>query len=288
MRHHLQALRPHQWVKNLLVFAPLIAEHETSLGSYLTAAVMCVALSACASSAYLLNDLLDLPHDRAHANKRRRPLAAGLVEPRAALVLSAILAVGGLALAFLTSRPGGVCVLLYVVLTLAYSLLLKRRLLVDVLTLAALYMVRIFVGSVTLSITLSPWFLAFFLFAFTSLAITKRQNELQKLPASGDGSIDGRAWCAGDRPALAALGGATAIGSVLVLALYIQSPEVDVLYGRPEFLWLLCPLLIYWMGRMMLLANRGAVDDDPVEFILRDRVCQLTALAMAAAFAAAL
>ena len=287
-RDWLRALRPHQWVKNLLVFVPLAAAHETGAGPYLTAAGMFAALSACASGAYLLNDLLDLPHDRGHASKHRRPMAAGKVAPLPAMGLGAVLAAGGLALAFELSRPGGLCVLLYLILTLAYSLSLKRKLFVDVVTLGLLYMVRVFAGGVAVAVTLSPWFLAFFMFAFFSLAIVKRQGELQRLCESGDTAVEGRGWRIEDLPVLTAFGVAAGLASVIVFALYVRSPEVNVLYARPEFLWLICPLLVYWLGRMTLLANRGVVDDDPVVFTLRDRTSWLTGLAMAAAFTAAL
>ncbi len=287
-RDWLRALRPHQWVKNLLVFAPLVAAHETGAGPYLTAAGMFAALSACASGAYLLNDLLDLPHDRGHPSKRRRPMAAGKVALLPAMGLGAGLAAGGLALAFELSWPGGLCVLLYLILTLAYSLSLKRRPFVDVVTLGLLYMVRVFAGGMAVSVTLSPWFLAFFMFAFFSLSIVKRQGELQRLRESGGTAVEGRGWHVEDFPVLAAFGAAAGLASVVVFALYIRSPEVSVLYTRPEFLWLICPLLVYWLGRMTLLANRGVVDDDPVVFTLRDRTSWLTGLAMAAAFTAAL
>ena len=287
-RDWLRALRPHQWVKNLLVFAPLVAVHETGAGPYLTAVGMFAALSACASGAYLFNDLLDLPHDRKHASKRHRPMAAGQVVPLPAMGLGAALSAGGLALAFELSWPGGLCVLLYLILTLAYSLSLKRRLFVDVVTLGLLYMVRVLAGGVAVSVTLSPWFLAFFMFAFFSLAIVKRQAELKRLGESGATAVEGRGWRIEDLPVLAAFSVAAGLASVIVFALYIRSPEVSALYTRPEFLWLICPLLVYWLGRMALLANRGAVDDDPVVFTLRDRTSWLAGMAMAAAFTAAL
>ena len=138
------------------------------------------------------------------------------------------------------------------------------------------------------SVTLSPWFLAFFMFMFLSLATLKRQGELQRLRASGGTAVEGRAWRIKDLPVLTAFGVAAGLASVIVFALYIRSPEVNVLYTRPEFLWLICPLLVYWLGRMTLLANRGAVDDDPVVFTLRDRTSWLVGLVMAAVFAAVL
>ena len=283
-----RALRPHQWVKNTLVFVPLVAAHETQAGPYLAAAGVFAALSACASGAYLLNDLLDLPHDRGHASKRHRPFAAGKAPLLPMTILGVVLMAGGLALAFGLSAGAGLCVLLYLIVTLAYSLSLKRKLFADVVTLGVLYMVRVIAGGVAVPVTLSPWFLAFFMFAFLSLAVVKRQRELHALHESGRPTAGGRAYFAGDLPAIAALGAASAFASVVVLALYIRSPEVRELYARPEFLWLICPLLIHWLGRMTLLANRGAVDDDPVVFAMRDRASWLTGLGVLAASAAAL
>ena len=283
-----RALRPHQWVKNMLVFVPLAAAHETEAGLWLVAAGAFLALSACASGAYLFNDLLDLPHDRGHASKRHRPLPAGKVPLLPMMVLGAVLMAGGLAVVFGLSAGAGICVLLYLIATLAYSLSLKRTLFADVLTLGVLYMVRVLAGGVAVSITLSPWFLAFFMFAFLALAVVKRQTELHALHESGLPGAGGRAYFAGDLPTMSALGAASAFASVVVLALYVQSPEVRELYARPELLWLICPLLIHWLGRMTLLANRGAVDDDPVVFAMRDRTSWLTGLGVLAAFTAAL
>ena len=285
---YLRALRPHQWVKNALVFLPLITAHATEVGPYLRAAAMFAALSACASGAYVLNDLLDLPHDRRHPSKRYRPLAAGRVRLPPMIALAALLAAGGIAAAFRLSAAAGGTVLLYLLVAAAYSLVLKRGLLVDILTLSILHLMRVFAGGVAASVPLTPWFLAFFLFAFIALAAVKRVSELHALRESGRPAAGGRAWLIADVPVVAAFAGAASFAAVIILALYIQSPEVSVRYGRPEFLWLICLLLIYWLGRLTLLANRGAVHHDPVVFALRDRASWLTAAGVAGAFAAAL
>ena len=284
----LRALRPHQWTKNLLVFAPLIAAHETQAGLYLVVAGMFAALSACASGAYLLNDLLDLPHDRRHENKRRRPLAAGKAPLLPMMALSAALVVAGLAMAFGLSVTAGLYVLLYLVVTFAYSLLLKRKTFVDVIALAMLYTLRVLAGAAAVSVPLSPWFLAFFMFIFLTLAIVKRQSELYALRESNQFAASGRAYFVEDLPVMAALGAASSFASVVVLTLYISSPEMGERYARPELLWLICPLLIYWLGRITLLANRGVVDDDPVVFALNDRTSWLTAFGILAIFAVTL
>ena len=293
-RDWFRALRPHQWVKNVLVFVPLAAAHETDAGPYLVAAGVFAALSAVASGAYLLNDLLDLPHDRGHPAKRRRPMAAGKAPLLPMIGIGAALAAGGLALTFWLSAAAGLWVLAYLAVTCAYSLSLKRKIFIDVTALAMLYAVRVLAGGAAVSVPLSPWLLAFFLFLFLALAIVKRQGELR---GSGRSASGGRAYLAEDVPVMAALGAASGFASVVILTLYIQSPETGERYARPEFLWLLCPLLLYWLGRMALLAGRGGEEgdskqlpgnDDPLIFALRDRTSWLTGLAVLAAFAAAL
>ena len=294
-RDWFRALRPHHWVKNALVFVPLAAAHETDAGPYLVAAGMFAALSAVASGAYLLNDLLDLPHDRAHPAKRHRPLAAGKVPLPPMMGIGAALAAGGLALAFWLSAAAGLWVLLYLAVTCAYSLSLKRKLFIDVVALAMLYAVRVLAGAAAVLVPLSPWLFAFFLFLFLALAIVKRQGELGMLRGCGRSAVGGRAYLAEDLPVVAALGAASGFASVVILTLYIQSPETGERYARPEFLWLICPLLLYWLGRMALLAGREGGNskrapgsDDPLVFALRDRTSWLTGLAVLAAFAAAL
>lgn len=282
-----RALRPHQWVKNVLVFAPLIAAHGTDTGSWATATGLFLALSACASSAYLFNDLVDLPHDRGHRSKRRRPMAAGTAPLLPMAGVGAGLAAGGLAAAFLLSAEAGLCVLLYLIATLAYSLWLKRKLFIDIVALAGLYELRVIAGSVAVSVSLSAWFLAFFMFVFLALAAVKRQSELRALSESGSRAPGGRAWIIEDLPVLAALGASSGFASAVVLALYVNSPETGELYARPELLWPICPLLVYWLGRMALLANRGSVDDDPVVFAITDRTSWLVGLAGLAMLAVA-
>jgi 4-hydroxybenzoate polyprenyltransferase len=162
-------------------------------------------------------------------------------------------------------------VALYLAVTTAYTLVLKRRMFVDVVTLAALYTLRVLAGGVAVGVSLSPWFLAFSMFFFLMLAIVKRYQELDGLRAAELESVSGRNYEVRDLPVLAALGGASGFAAVLVLALYLNSPQVDARYGQPEVLWLLCPLLVYWIGRVMMLTNRGLVDDDPILFAVRDR-----------------
>ena len=280
---YVRAMRPHHWIKNLMVFVPLLADHGTDGELYLRLLGVFAALSACASGTYLLNDVLDLPHDRRHRRKRHRPLAAGRTALPPTVGIGLALVAAGLAAAFGLSVAAGLGVLLYLAVTFAYSLWLKRKTFIDVMAIALLYAIRVLIGAAAVSVTPSPWLLAFSLFVFLAIAIAKRQTEL----AAGEGA-DGRAYRAEDGPAMAALGAGSGFATVVVLTLYIQSPEVETRYAQHELLWLVCPLLVHWLGRLTLLAARGEVDDDPLVFAMRDRTSWLTALAIGAIVIAAL
>lgn len=272
-RAWLQAVRPHQWLKNVLVFVPALAAHAV-----LQPAVMVRSLAAfaifcvCASSVYLLNDLLDLDADRAHPRKRHRPFAAGRLPLSGGLVAAPILALLAFAGAYALSTRFAAVLLAYFALTVAYSLRLKQLVIVDVVVLAALYTLRIIAGTVAAGLGHSFWLLAFSMFLFLSLALVKRYTEVQVQRETGTPRIRGRGYEAGDYELLAGLGTASGYLSVLVLALYINSTASAALYHRPQLLWLLCPILLYWISRVWLIAHRGRMHDDPVVFAARDRV----------------
>ncbi len=264
------ALRLHQWAKNVLVFLPLVLAHQvTNLPLVLAAVVAFFAFGLCASAVYVQNDLLDLEADRHHARKRFRPFAAGTLPLKFGLVLAPALLVLAVAAALALSPAFLGVLALYFVTTFSYSLYFKRKAILDVLLLAGLYTVRIVAGGVAVGVGVSPWLLAFSLFFFLSLAYVKRFTELRELPL--ESSLRSRGYTRGDLEGLADLGVASGYIAVLVVALYINSPGVRELYGTPEVLWLLCPLLVYWISRVWLLARRGEMHDDPVVFALRDR-----------------
>lgn len=288
LRDYLKALRPHHWVKNILVFAPLIAAHMMDAQAFGLAFAAFLALSACASGNYLLNDILDLPDDRQHETKRARPLASGQVSIKYAFLLAFVLIFAGLAAAAAVSAELVGMITVYLVLAGAYSLYLKRKIFIDVMILASLYTIRVLAGAAAVSVSLSSWFLAFSFFFFLALAIIKRHRELFDLWQVGREKLSGRAYFVKDLPVLTALAGASSFASVVVLALYINSPEIGERYARPEILLLLCPLAIYWLGRIMLLANRGVMDDDPIVFAMRDHTSWLVGAAAAVIFAGAL
>ena len=271
-----RALRPHQWVKNLLVFVPVILDHRLfDVASMTKAATAFFAFCCAASSAYILNDILDLEADRRHPAKRHRPFAAGVLSPR----LGIALVPGLLALALAASRPlpGRFLELLviYVVLTTAYSIHLKRIAVLDVLVLAGLYTLRVLAGIAAADVRFSTWLLAFSMFLFLSLAFLKRYTEVSAMEGGADEQVRRRGYLRGDREWLGSMGGASGYLSVLVLALYINSEQVVALYRNPLLLWLVCPLLLFWTSRIWLLAHRGRIHDDPIVATVRDPVSYL-------------
>jgi 4-hydroxybenzoate polyprenyltransferase len=272
-RTFLKALRVHQWAKNVLLFVPLLAAHKGLQGPLLLQALLgFVSFSLCASSVYVLNDMLDLDSDRKHPTKRRRPFASGALSVRMGLWMAPALLAAGAAVAVLLPPHFAALLATYYAITLAYSLYLKQVMMLDVLLLAGLYTVRIFGGALAVGVPTSDWLLSFSMFLFLSLALVKRLSEVRRLRLSSEAAAPGRGYLAADYEQLASLGVASGYLSVLVLALYITSKEVTVLYTHPKRLWLLCPLMLYWVGRVWLLAHRGQVNEDPLVFALRDRL----------------
>jgi 4-hydroxybenzoate polyprenyltransferase/phosphoserine phosphatase len=274
VRTWVKALRMHQWAKNSLVFVPVLAGHKVlEMELLLQAALGFVAFSLCASSVYVLNDLLDLDSDRRHPDKRRRPFASGALPVRAGAVLAPVLLVAGFALALLVlPLPFSALLATYYATTLAYSLYLKQVMVLDVLVLAGLYTVRLFAGSLATGVPTSSWLFTFSMFLFLSLALVKRLSEVRRLRQSSEEAAPGRGYLASDYEQLASLGVSAGYISVLVLAFYITSEDVRGLYAHPERLWLLCPVMLYWVSRVWLLAHRGLVNEDPLVFALRDKV----------------
>lgn len=276
------ALRLHQWLKNLLVFVPILAAHRwTESATLLKCGLGFVAFGLCASGVYVLNDLLDLAADRQHASKKYRPFATGQLPLLHGLIVSPLLTLAALVLAARISPLFALVLGAYYLLTLAYSLRLKKRVMVDVLVLAGLYTLRILGGSVLLAVAPSFWLLAFSMFLFLSLAMLKRYTELFSLIALGKDKTSGRGYEVEDLHLLQALGGASGYQAVLVLALYINSTASELLYHRPQMLWLLCPMLLYWISRAWMIAHRGLMRDDPVIFAATDRTSQIVAVVCA-------
>ncbi|MFM5482316.1 UbiA family prenyltransferase [Aeromonas veronii] len=276
----LKALRVHQYAKNTLIFIPLAASHELfDISSFTLAITAFFMFSLCASTVYLLNDLLDLEDDRHHRNKCRRPFASGTLDIRLGIVLCPLMLIFVVLFSIYLLPVKFILVLsAYYVLTILYSFKLKRMVMVDVIALATLYTTRIIAGSVALNIDLSFWLLAFSMFIFLSLALVKRYAELKALNQLNAGKVRGRGYHHSDLDILSSLGAASGYISVLVLALYINDATVTVLYKEPIYIWLACPLLLYWISRTWMITHRGNMHDDPIVFALKDRVSQVIGL----------
>ncbi|MGS5086914.1 UbiA family prenyltransferase [Hydrogenophaga sp. A37] len=276
-RTWLRAIRLQQWLKNLLLFVPVMTAHEMLNVEALAAAVLAfVCFGACASATYIINDLLDLDADRHHHKKRNRPFAAGAIDLRAGVAAVLLLLLTGLGLSWLLPEGFQFALGAYLVVTLLYSLRLKRVASLDVIVLAGLYTLRIIAGAFAASINLSFWLLAFSMFIFLSLAIVKRVAELVEVRKEEEaigkalGKLRGREYATQDTMMLQSLGAASGYLSVLVLALYIHSPEVTGLYRAPELLWLIAPLMLLWVTRLWMVTARGYMDEDPIYFAVKD------------------
>jgi 4-hydroxybenzoate polyprenyltransferase len=284
----LRAFRVHQWLKNLLLFVPLLTAFSfMDIGKLATIALAFLAFSFAASAAYIVNDLWDLDNDRAHPRKRLRPFASASLPITHGLVA----AVGALALAFVmaltVSHAFFLVLLLYLVLASGYNWVLKEYVLVDVLILSVLYTVRILAGSVAIGIATSSWLLAFSVFMFLSLALVKRCAELVSLSESGAAALRGRDYRVSDLAVLWPLGVGAALSAVVVFGLFINAPETQGRYGTPHLLWLVALGLIYWVARLWIKTCRGEMNDDPVVYAIKDRGSRVIVFAMVAVTVAA-
>lgn len=278
-----RALRITQWVKNLLVFVPLLVSHNVAQPRLVELDIIAFfAFCFCASAGYIVNDLLDLEADRLHPRKKFRPFAAGNLSAKTGVVLAVILILSAftISILFLPLLFAG-CLALYLVVTFCYSLKLKKIATVDLMTLAGLYTLRVLAGGVAINVLPSAWLLAFSVFLFLSLAVIKRYAELLALQRQGlDNTANRRGYTVGDMDILRSIGTTSGYLSVLVLVLYINSPEVRLLYNHPSVLWLVGFLLLYWVTRIWILAHRGKVNDDPLVFTFNDSRSYLVGLAM--------
>jgi 4-hydroxybenzoate polyprenyltransferase len=278
-----RALRVHQWLKNMLLFVPLVAAHQVfDVDNWLTLALAFMSFSLCASTVYIANDLLDLESDRAHPRKRLRPFASGSIPAWHGVLAAALLLALSLALG---ARVGGTFLpwlLCYFVLTSVYSLGLKKVILLDCITLAMLYTLRITAGAAALSMSLSFWLLAFSVFLFLSLAFVKRYAELKVQATSGKHKVHGRGYYTSDEPLVLNMGVTAGYASAVVLALYLNSDNVLMLYEQPEAVWGAVPVLLFWISWIWMQAHRGHMHDDPVVFAVKDRASQLAGLAFGA------
>jgi 4-hydroxybenzoate polyprenyltransferase len=285
LSHWRRVFRVHQWLKNALLFVPLLAAHQIgNIQSLSTLILAFVSFSLCASAVYIANDLLDLDSDRKHPRKRHRPFAAAAVPIAAGAVLAPLFAIASILLGLMVGTAFTAWLVIYFVLTTAYSLSLKRYALIDCLTLAALYTLRIIAGAAAVAITLSFWLLAFSVFIFLSLAFVKRYAELQVQAGIGNSHAHGRGYAVTDAPLVQTLGIAAGYAAVLVLALYLHGETVTTLYAQPELIWFAVPLMLFWVSWVWMKAHRGEMHDDPIVFAIKDKASLTVAVLIAISF----
>ncbi|MDD9894629.1 MAG: UbiA family prenyltransferase [Gammaproteobacteria bacterium] len=276
----LQAMRPHQWLKNLLVFVTLVLSHQLDQTSLLLLSLVAyISFCLCASSVYFLNDLFDLNSDRKHQTKCKRAFASGDLPLAAGFIGGPILFLAALAIALSLPQTFILVLLVYWLLTSLYTYFLKTLFLVDVFTLAILYTLRIVAGAAAISVEITVWLLAFSFFLFLGLALVKRVTELLNVIAEGKDKIEGRAYRDSHISFLSRIGSASSAAAIVVFILYITAPETTELYNRPLVLWLICPLLMFLLYRIWQFAHTQKLEEDPVLFALTDRVGQAIALA---------
>jgi len=282
LRTWMKALRVHQYLKNTLIFVPLLTSHSFDTFSILGALVAFISFSLTASAVYILNDLVDINADRRHPVKCLRAFASGALSVKTGLIATAILLSAALAAAA-TLPTNYLAVLVgYIALTTTYSFYLKRKMLLDIVVLAMLYTVRVIAGGVVIDVPLSDWLLSFSLLIFTSLALVKRYVELAlRIDAQLDDPSN-RNYRKSDLPIIGSLAAATGMNAITVFALYLSSPAVIALYNHPRRLWAICPILMYLVGRMLILAHRRSLHDDPIVFALRDRVSRIAVVSIMA------
>jgi 4-hydroxybenzoate polyprenyltransferase len=278
-----RALRVHQWLKNLLLFVPLMTAFALlEPGKLIYTAIGFLGFSFMASATYIVNDLLDLENDRVHLRKRTRPFASGAMPIQHGLILAGASLTLGLALSLMVSPAFLGMLFVYLVMTSLYSWVLKEHVLMDVVMLALLYTVRILAGTVASGVPTSAWLLAFSVFIFLSLALVKRCAELVSLAQNQMEAPKGRDYRVGDLVVLWPLGIGTAVSAVVVFGLFISAPETQKSYATPELLWLVAIALIYWLARLWVKTSRGDMDDDPIVYAIMDFGSRVTVAAMIA------
>jgi 4-hydroxybenzoate polyprenyltransferase len=271
LRDYIKAIRVYQWIKNLLIFVPLITSHSFySFNMIAQATWAFFAFSFAASSGYVINDLFDLNADRSHPRKRLRPFASGRLSILSGIILAFTLLVAGLFVASQLSFLFLIILIIYFIISFSYSLYFKKIVLYDVFILTMLYSTRVIAGGIVINVPISFWLIAFSAFIFLSLAFVKRYSELMKINDETNLKDRGREYAKVDLNLLQIMGIASGFISVVVFSLYIDSPEVSQLYSHPKILWGISLLFLFWISRIWVITNRGEMTDDPIVFTLKD------------------
>ena len=267
----LKAIRPHQWTKNLLIFVPMLTAHVwNNPAAWISSALAFISFSLCASAVYLINDLTDIRVDRLHSTKRNRPFASGALPLYYGLTGFPVLLAFSFLVMIFANLSGMPILGLYFVATCFYSFWLKQIAGVDIVFLAGLYTLRLVLGGSVVNVELSEWLLAFSMFFFLSLALVKRYSELYNIKVDKRHKVEGRGYVASDLSLMAMLGSSSGYLSILVLALYVSSDHVSSVYHKPQWIWLICPIMMMWVTRLWLLTYRGNMEEDPIQFAITD------------------
>jgi 4-hydroxybenzoate polyprenyltransferase len=285
---YLRTIRVYQWVKNLLVVVPSLLNHHIDLQDLQALALTFTGFSLVASGTYIANDLFDLEADRRHPRKCRRPLASGELSIFRGVCLAIVLTIGGLLVGALAGPKLVACLIIYLGLTTLYSSFVKGKPILDVVVLAMLYTLRVYTGGLVSDVYISPWLFQFSIFFFLSLAFVKRYSELRRLRYQRKREAPNRGYSLNDLSIISQAGVGSGLLAGLLLALYLNGREIERLYPRPEMLWGICPLFLYWMIRVWLIAHRGNMNEDPILYAFHDRVSYIVGLLIVAAAAAGL
>ncbi len=270
-QNFISEIRTYQWTKNLLIFLPLILAHNTNANVYINALLAFFSFSFAASAIYLFNDLMDLDSDREHSTKKNRPMAAGNFPIISAFRWILILIITSLLIALLLHKEFLIVLIMYLVITLVYSIKLKKIYIIDIVVLSILYTFRLIAGSFSTNIPISEWLAGFSLFFFLSMSALKRYVEIKNNLDSDQKAIKGRAYITDDLQIIQNSGISSGLISVMIFFLYINSSKVVQLYNSPEILYLIIPLIVYWILRVWFLAHRGLMNEDPVLFAIADK-----------------
>ena len=279
----LRAARPYQWVKNVLVFIPALLSHHIDFRVLTDLVITFFAFSFTASGTYIANDLFDLESDRQHSRKRNRPLASGELTITQGVLSVALLVTAGFGLSALVGMSLTIALFAYISISLGYSVFLKNKPILDVVALAFLYTLRVYTGGIVAGVEISPWLFQFSMFLFLSLAFVKRYSELRRLRSLRKRDTPGRGYRMVDLALISQAGVGSGLIAGLILALYADSREIQVLYPHPHVLWCVCPIFVYWIVRVWIIAHRGNMADDPILYAFRDRVSYIVGFAIVAA-----
>ncbi|MFN4142811.1 UbiA family prenyltransferase [Aestuariivirga sp.] len=284
LREHVRLMRPRYWAKNLLVFVPaFLADAFREEGVLLSCTVGFALLSLCASATYVFNDLADVELDRRHAAKKKRPLASKAVSARSAGIMGLLLVAFALACAFAWQPSLAAVLATYCLCSILYTVAVKKILLFDTFWLSGMHTARLVIGGILADVVLSGWLIAFSLVFFFSLTLAKRYCELVLSSRDGEGGIHGRAYTMRDATLLQSFGAASAVGSIVVLALYVTDRDYSGrYYTHPDYLWLPVLIIAAWLLHIWRKAHDGSLTSDPVSFALRDRTSLALFMALVA------